>query len=122
MGTNYYVTKESFRMHFGKSSGGWCFLLRIYPDRGIHNLSDWYRYIASEAYEIKDEYGTRVDFEDLMSIVMDRKRPFNRAFSKKDFDCNYAVAGPNNLLRSKIDEFCVGHGTGTWDLMNGEFS
>lgn len=35
---------------------------------------------------------------------------------------NNAVPGPNNLLRHKIDQHCIGHGDGTYDYLVGEFS
>jgi hypothetical protein len=40
MGTNYYlVNKETDeRLHIGKSSGGWCFALRVHHDRHIDSL------------------------------------------------------------------------------------
>ena len=51
MGTNYTVQiytgnnaegeAEYEDLHIGKSSMGWVFSLRVYPERGIHSLYDW---------------------------------------------------------------------------------
>jgi hypothetical protein len=37
-------------------------------------------------------------------------------------ESNHAERGPNNLLRHQIGEGCIGHGAGTWDLIEGGFS
>jgi hypothetical protein len=50
MGTNYYLEIDNVcshcgrgdtELHIGKSSAGWVFFLRIYPDEGINSLEDW---------------------------------------------------------------------------------
>jgi hypothetical protein len=35
---------------------------------------------------------------------------------------NDSEPGPKGMLRHRIGSFCVGHGSGTWDLCLGEFS
>ena len=140
MGTNYYLHQrgnllerlerdEPLVRHIGKSSGGWCFALRVYPDEGINSLTDWYHLLRRDNNIIKDEYDCEVTLEELIEVITNRSwRP--RVFQPTDrcpteqamLDLNHAVYGPNNLLRSKIGEHCSGHGPGTWDLIPGNFS
>ena len=113
MGTNYYLHKnpcdkcgrgdDEDRLHIGKSSAGWCFSLHVIPASGINTLDDWKR--EFEAGEIRDEYGERFDATSLLVIITDRDWPGNK-----------------NPKRHPIDNFCIGHGPGTYDYMVGEFS
>lgn len=140
MGTNYYLhPKEDCTccgrpfepLHIGKSSHGWCFSLRIYRDDNILSLDDWRElFSAPEAY-IRSEYGERVEVSEMLANITERSRargwddewwlPFYK--SEADFHAmNDSVRGPNGLLRHRIGRFCVGHGAGTWDLVQGEFS
>ncbi len=68
--------------------------------------------------------------EEIIENIVDRSNPV--AFDDKnwmsylgeaDFHIkNQSFRGPNNLLRHKINRYCIGHGAGTWDLIVGEFS
>lgn len=147
MGTNYYWIKEDTtcphcgrrdpdeeRIHIGKSSAGWCFSLHVDQSIGIESLDDWIERFKTGF--IEDEYGDRISVEDMMSEIVDRKgyAGFDLVFDKlklvgygyideADFHMkNNSFRGPNNLLRHKIGQYCIGHGDGTWDLMVGEFS
>jgi hypothetical protein len=141
MGTNYYLHenvcdhcgRSDEKMHIGKSSGGWCFSLRVYPDIGIFDWSDWLEALRKPGAIIKNEYWEVVTLEQMVSIVTDRAnsqpmtderaRLHGRYSSAADFHAkNHSEMGPNNLLRHRRSDFCVGHGAGTWDLMSGEFS
>ena len=66
MGTNYYLTKERNychhcgrkdveTKHIGKSSSGWVFSLHVYPEEGIHDLSDWTKKFPDG--KITNDYG-----------------------------------------------------------------
>lgn len=117
MGTNYYLETESpcahcgrsdpeKRLHIGKSSAGWCFALRVYPDRGIEDLDDWELEWAKPGAVIFDEYGDRIDVEEMRRVIAERR-----------------YASGREMLRHAIDgKFCIGHGKGTWDLIQGDFS
>lgn len=141
MGTNYYWIKEDTtcphcgrrdpdeeRIHIGKSSGGWCFSLHVDPSIGIGSLDDWIE--RFDTGFIEDEYGDRLSVGEMIETIVDRSNPV--AFDDKkwmsyrdedDFHIkNQSFRGPNNLLRHKISQHCVGHGAGTWDLIVGEFS
>jgi hypothetical protein len=122
MSTNYYLKiKGQEPKHIGKSSAGWCFTLRVYPSDGIHNLVDWIKHIITlDKPKIKDEYGEKLTLRELLAQITERSRsePGNLHLAEK----NGAVKGPNNLARHKIDQFCIGHGEGTWDYVIGEFS
>lgn len=147
MGTNYYITtgrkikccecpncngtKDEI-LHVGKSSGGWCFALRVYPELGINTLKDWD--ILLKNGQIKDEYGKDVSYTKMISEITERsfhKRDLSQYhygvypqnISWQNFlNKNHAIEGPNNLLRAKISEYCIGHGEGTWDYFVGDFS
>lgn len=140
MGTNYYlyergdlinrlVQDEPKERHIGKSSGGWCFALRVYPDEGINTLTDWYKLMKKDNNVIKDEYGHELEMSYMLDVIMNRSWK-ERVFYPTDrcpteavmLELNQAVYGPNNLLRARIGQHCSGHGPGTWDLIPGDFS
>lgn len=139
MGTNYYLYRNvcehcgrsDDRVHIGKSSAGWCFALCVYPNDRIYDLPDWEFELQNGV--IKDEYGELVSFEELISIITKRsgKAWDDREYGQNKYqysseallhDRNESERGPNNLLRSRIGRYCVGHGSGTWDLFDGDFS
>jgi len=133
MGTNYYVEYDvcphcgrgEDEKHIGKSSAGWCFSLHVYPDEGINTLEDWEAILKDTV--IKNEYGDRVPYEEMLAIIVDRhgggKYPNPFYNSKEAFNReNHAVDGPNNLSRHRIERHCIGHGEGTWDYIIGDFS
>ena len=118
MGTNYYYYEQPpctcckrpyERRHIGKSSAGWMFSLRIYPDDEINDLDDWFKlFSATESY-IMDEYGTMISVDEMISTI-----------KREGIKCE-------TRLRSHREYF--GHygrgtrrGEGNWDYLNGEFS
>lgn len=134
MGTNYYAVNrentcehcgrydEQDRLHIGKSSGGWCFSLHVIPERGLNSLEDWQQHLQQRHIIIEDEYGSVLGYEELMKKITDRRGKDPCTWPPEMYRQNYAEPGPNNLVRHKLGEFCVGHGAGTWDLITGEFS
>jgi hypothetical protein len=131
MGTNYYAYDPSEYCeycgrtgdprHIGKSSAGWCFSLRVYPDEGINTLDDWKGYLRDKI--IRDEYGRRVSLDEMLKCITERSRRREELISEEILSRNHAELGPNGLLRSRVDDrFCIGHGEGTWDYIVGEFS
>lgn len=140
MGTNYYLyqkppcecCKRPYEpLHIGKSSAGWCFALHVIPEQNINSLNDWRKlWNQSDSY-IENEYGEKVSIAELENIITNRFRERNwnsRWFgshytNEESFhNLNHSQRGPNGLLRAKIGKYCVGHGQGTWDLVQGEFS
>jgi len=134
-----HKTTKDKELHLGKSSNGWTFALHVYPEQGIHTWGD----VLYEALQatgkggwIKDEYGTEVEIDMFVDIVTERSSHYtiehNIAIATAyniwykdvaDFlRKKEAVAGPNNLLRPKIGNGCIGHGDGTYDYLVGEFS
>ena len=119
MGTNYYLNiptgrvcptclhqKPSKSLHIGKSSRGWVFALRVYPEQGINTLDDWIPLLDTGV--IRDEYDEEFSKNDLINIITDRL---------------WLATWPHGLLRSKVDGVhCVGHGPGTYDYFVGNFS
>jgi len=131
MGTNYYARRTTCEhcgaleeLHIGKSSGGWCFALRVYPDKDINNWTDWLQYLTK--VEIYDEYDHIISLDDFIHCVTKRSFPRTKfsEVSQQFLDSNYAVRGPNGLLRHRIKDscICIGHGEGTYDYMVREFS
>lgn len=114
MGTNYYLHQEPdceccgrpFEpLHIGKSSVGWCFAMHVMPERGINTYDDWCDLWNAPGAYVSNEYGERIQPKELMEIITQR------------------------VLRGKIPQrhqvdgkHCVGHGEGTWDYIEGEFS
>ena len=139
MGTNYYlqpIDPEDTRKtrHIGKSSGGWCFSLHVYPDEGINTLDDWFLLFNTEGIRIVDEYGKEIHPDGMMikitvreSIPIDwdtieQKSFFNYVSREEFYERNGAEEGPNNLLRHKVDgNWCIANGEGTWDYLVGDF-
>ena len=138
MGTNYYLHKNECPhchrsdepTHIGKSSGGWCFGLHVYPENGIKTLSDWREIWSKPEVIIKNEYGETVSPDGMEMIITKRegtewkKFPMYGYRDIPDFlEKNHAMPGPKNLVRHKIDQHnCIGHGKGTWDYLVGDFS
>lgn len=75
MSTNYYVTVADTgeELHFGKSSAGWVFAVRVYPEQGLNTLYDWMTLLASPFNTVRDEYGSKVTVQELMNTVMNRE-------------------------------------------------
>lgn len=114
MGTNYYLhTKPDCEccgrdfppMHIGKSSGGWCFSLHVMPEDNINTLEDWRELWRQPESFIRNEYSEKVPIEEMEKIITNR---------------SYRGGIP---LRHELDKrHCVGHGSGTWDYIIGDFS
>lgn len=145
MGTNYYLTKKCTscnheeKIHIGKSSAGWCFGLHVYPKEEnktigelpiiIESLHDWSNWFKKPDWKILNEYGEEFHCLDMIKIITEKtwkkntEIPYHYISWEDFYNKNNAVPGPNNLLRSRIDNsHCIGHGDGTWDLLVGEFS
>jgi len=112
MGTNYYLHQKPdckccgrpFEpLHIGKSSGGWCFALHVMPEDGINTLDDWRVLWSAPGAFIRDEYGEKVSIADMERLI-----------TKREWR-----GGP---VKRHDDQYCVGHGEGTWDYITGEFS
>lgn len=135
MGTNYYIFEEcescgarNNELHIGKSSAGWCFSLHIYPDKDINTLDDWIA-IFESGQVIQDEYGRFVSAKKMISNIAERGRkekweekPYSYPSWEAFHQDNHSQRGPNGLLRHRIGNHCNGHGDGTYDYIQGEFS
>lgn len=137
MGTNYYWTpgkcinpcahcSGADDIHIGKSSGGWCFSLHVYPDDGVKTLSDWEERFWRDGSRIKNEYGEPVMPHGMVAIITEREWPRGSVppqyVSWDQFhEFNESMDGPDGLLRHKIMHGCIGHGEGTWDYFTGDF-
>ena len=120
---NFYYSKNTY--HIGKSSYGWVFSLHVIPDIGIIDLASWFYYLSHPDRSIIDENGNEISFEEMMTIIKERKRELPPQ-APLHFYSQSAIMGPNNLIRSKIDgEHVVSwgdNGHGTWDCIVGEFT
>jgi len=150
MGTNYYWIQrknvcqhcnraDETEQHIGKSSGGWCFTLHVYPEDSLHDLPDWEVLFAQPSSIIRDEYGKTVTVKEMLEIITDRSwktrmkdRLPSGYTSWKDFhNSNHSEPGPKGLLRHRIEtdratfvydtNGCIAHGKGTWDCVIGDF-
>lgn len=150
MGTNYFAEitpncahcgSKGERLHIGKSSGGWCFSLRVYIQgesesaEGIFDittLDEWYEYLSDK--RVFDEYDNECSLDVLRDVIENRQgssefdKPYERdtfrnyASWKEFHSRNHSEPGPRGLLRHQIGFLCIGHGSGTWDYMHKEFS
>jgi hypothetical protein len=131
MGTNYTVylsnedvTQDPEALHIGKSSAGWVFSLRVYPDRGIRNLYDWMPIILNSDNVIRDEYGRHITAHEMLKTITVRSRAEPVQWNVSDWSLNQAEPGPNNLVRGReFREYgrTRTHGEGTWDYCDYEF-
>ena len=117
-----------YKYHIGKSSCGWCFSLHVDEAEGIYNFDDLIDKLSCPYCIIKDEYKRELTINEMISIITERKTntsinvPYGYDSWNKFHEENGSEPGPNNLLRHKIGDFCVGHGEGTYDYIKGEFS
>ena len=115
MGTNYYwiadvcehCQRVEEKLHIGKSSCGWVFALRVYPDRGINSLYDWMKvwFAAQKPGKIENEYGEVVTRDAMLQCIVARSHPQGL--------CRSSDHGHDRDVRQ---------GEGTWDYCNYEFS
>ena len=127
MGTNYYAKKprcpccghQDEPIHIGKSSAGWCFALHVHEELGLTTLDAWKTFL--DGLIIENEHGRQVSLDCLLSVITVRNWD-SSALSAEGYELNNAQPGPNNLMRRRISEHCVGHGEGTWDYITGDFS
>ena len=137
MGINYYFHMEmpppceccgrpyeKLYYHIGKSSAGWYFALHIDPSKNLNSFTDWVAFLSSAEGVIKNEYRDEISLKQMLSIITNR-RGYKKPFSKNAewYNINNAEPAEYNLVRARIDgQFCVGHGDGTFDYMQGDFS
>lgn len=81
MGTNYYFVEKceccgnETRLHMGKSSAGWVYVMRVWPEKGITDLHSWLAYMEDRLDGlIYDEYGKVLSPYDWASTVLCRWR------------------------------------------------
>jgi len=156
MGTNFYLATKAGKpceccgrfdppqtLHIGKSSAGWTFKLRVYPDKGINDLDDWVKLLKTGSIHTEGHPWPDLTFEQMMNIIMVRENkipPWERDplpwvgpwawYSSEEhyFSVNNAIKGPKGLLRLRLNgegvlgHGAVGYGKGTWDLVAHEFS
>lgn len=131
MGTNYYLHdretcnacgRKDEGKHIGKSSYGWYFALHVEPSEGINDLDDWIPLLSAPEAVIKDEYGDKVSFEEMMKIITERCNKRECMWSSAEYSNNHAEPGEHYLVRAKLGHGCLKHGNGTWDCITGVFS
>jgi hypothetical protein len=131
MGTNYtvYITNQDGDqncevLHIGKSSMGWVFSLRVYPQRGICTLYDWIPILINHENVIRNEYGSQITATEMLQTITVRGQKLAQTWSARELAMNHAELGPNNLLRHlAFSEYghTTTHGEGTWDYIDHEF-
>lgn len=131
MGTNYYLRfnicencNRYDRLHIGKSSCGWTFALHIYPDGdGPKDLAEWKRTMYN--HRIFDEYGKEITMEEMINTIENREQEpdLEQAEKERPHMGKGAIYDSRiGLWRRFIDMvYCLGHGSGTYDLLKGEF-
>lgn len=131
-----HVKQEKRKRHLGKSFGGWCYSLHVYPEEGLHDFVSICQEVGvclGDGGYIEDEYGDEwtedawvADVEiRYRSLPISEESVIKQGYkSLQDFlDRNNAIIDPNNLLRHKIDgRYCIGHGGSTYDYLVGDFS
>lgn len=137
MGTNYYIQESGTKCcpncgfgsrHIGKSSYGWHFALRVYPEESINTLEDWMKFFYMTNSRIHDEYGETITPDRMVEIITLRRRdtftlqlPPGYTSEEHYLRVQHAQWGYNNLLKA-VGVGVVGHGDGPYDYIVGEFS
>jgi hypothetical protein len=68
MSTNYEVIVDGEAVHLGKSSGGWPFMFRGHPERGVVDYESWRALAASG--RIVAEFGVELTLAELEDVVV----------------------------------------------------
>lgn len=92
-------------------------------------MEDWVARWSLPGAVIRDEYGDAHTPARMIAIVTQRrslprleKHPYGYKSWDDFYSRNYAVPDGSGLLRHRIMEnFCVAHGAGTWDMLPGYF-
>jgi hypothetical protein len=86
MGENYFLKSSACPtcshsaepLHIGKSSIGWKFLLRVYPEFDIYSFIDWNNYItvriAVDSCVIVNEYDVVIKSVDFLELVHSKQK------------------------------------------------
>lgn len=137
MGTNFYVDADptcdnpahTERLHIGKSSGGWKFGFRAYPDRGLVSWEAWQAFLADDARRrpvfgmrprgrtITDEYGTELTPAEFAGIVEAKQAADAWCRVAPSPDC--IARGFGGMWSARAEEF---HDPAGYDFHDGEFS
>ena len=98
MSTNFYInTKKYGKLHIGKQSIGWYFILHIYPEKDINELIDLISLFGQG--EIFDEYGHKVDEEKMLEIILNNQKSNVIHRNGEKVNESYCVCGENGLKR-----------------------
>lgn len=92
MSTNYYFIKKceacksEDKIHIGKRSAGWAFMMRVYPEKSIYNIDDHLRfYYNNKGYYITSEFGLLLTISDFLGIVYYANGLDNVSYNETDF-------------------------------------
>lgn len=126
MGTNYYVDADptcnnpahTTQLHIGKSSWGWEFGFRAYPDLSLASWAQWRVFLQGRT--IVDEYDETVTYAEFVAIVEDRRVPEgrDRLSCRVDPDAWTRDFGFGGRWRPDERTF---HDPEGYDFYNGEF-
>jgi hypothetical protein len=61
--------RQDQNLHIGKSSAGWKFCFRSYPEESINSYSDWLQLLEDPNSEIRDELDTIIPLEELKELI-----------------------------------------------------
>jgi hypothetical protein len=129
-------------IHLGQSIPGWTFALHVIPECGIHDLPDMITWldgnIRDHKSKIVDNKNHELTLLQFIEVVSRRSHPdriksgwdsgwwaiqpapfryYKYTSEQKFHQLNLSERGPSGLLRRQVDgKFCIGHGSGTWDL------
>lgn len=134
MSANYYLHQNECPhcgrtdapLHIGKSSAGWHFMLRVYPDKGITTLEDWTTLFHGDGF-ILDEYGQALTTDEMLVCITRRNNDGQNPPTAEFLRYNEAIYGKNGLAAlDHVRLIAKGRGTwpspGTWDYCDWEFS
>lgn len=103
MGVNYYCKEGNDLLHIGKSSYGWQFVFRAYPEKDIFSRRDWIAYMIENQSIIVDEGQEEISLQDFIDKTNTEKR--QKQYNRKQ---EGTLKNQFNWLQEN-DELGIGH-------------
>lgn len=106
----YYATVENLnddyevKLHIGKSSYGWKFLLCAYPELDIMSLEDWEDLSKKPGNRIINEYGEDISLDELKDTILNRVTP-DGGFSTRNSNTHSIIKSKDTYEITTFTEF-----------------
>jgi len=123
----YLQLPDGCRWIIGESDVAWTFALHVRPEDPSfpQTLGDWKEFFDDENNVILDDKSKEWSASEMRSFIQDRAWYVPASADDFYMYCakHNAICGPNNLLRRRISDVCIGHAKacGTWDYVTTKY-